>query len=209
MNGRQTPLIAGEGFPYVVAGLAATGATWYYLGSVDAIVPAVVVFWLFLIFRDPARDTPAVPLGVVSPVDGEVVEVSLTDRSALGGEAHRILIRINSLGTYTARCPVEGKINDIRGSGNPESGSHEHFRGLWVRTDENEDIVLQFHGHRLGLAPTAFLGFGERVGQGQRCAYLRLTRVAEVQLPVNSRIMVTTGQRVKAGADLLARLPHG
>ena len=208
MNGRQTPLIAGEGFPYVVVALAATAATWYFLGGAYASAPAAAALLLFLIFRDPARDTPAVPLGVISPVDGRVIDVSLTERSALGGEAHKILIRINSLGTYTARCPVEGKIDDIRGNGAGD-GAGEDFRGLWVRTDENEDVVLQFHGFRFGLAPTAFLGFGERVGQGQRCAYLRLTRVAEVQLPVNSRIMVTSGQRVAAGADLLAKLPHG
>lgn len=208
MNGRQTPLIAGEGFPYVAVALVATGATWYVLGGAYASAPALASLWLFLIFRDPARDTPAVPLGVISPVDGKVIEVSLTERSALGREAHRIRIRINSLGTYTARSPVEGKIDDIRGNG-ADDGAPEDFRGLWIRTDENEDVVLQFHGFRFGLAPTAFLGFGERVGQGQRCAYLRLTRVAEVQLPVNSRIMVTSGQRVAAGADLLAKLPHG
>lgn len=208
MNGRQTPLIAGEGFPYVVIALVATGATWYVLGGAYASAPALASLWLFLIFRDPARDTPAVPLGVISPVDGKVIEVSLTERSALGREAHRIRIRINSLGTYTARSPVEGKIDDIRGNG-ADDGAPQDFRGLWIRTDENEDVVLQFHGFRFGLAPTAFLGFGERVGQGQRCAYLRLTRVAEVQLPVNSRIMVTRGQRVAAGADLLAKLPHG
>jgi phosphatidylserine decarboxylase len=77
-----------------------------------------------------------------------------------------------------------------------------------VRTDEGDDVVLQFHGHRLGLAPLAFLGYGERVGQGQRCAYLRLTRLAEVQLPINGRILVQKGQKVSAGVDVLAKLPH-
>jgi phosphatidylserine decarboxylase len=80
--------------------------------------------------------------------------------------------------------------------------------GLWIRTDEDDDVVLQFHGHRFGLAPLAFLRYGERVGQGQRCAFLRLTRQAEVQLPIASRVLVTKGQRVTAGADVLAKLPH-
>ena len=81
-------------------------------------------------------------------------------------------------------------------------------RGLWVRSDEGDDVVLQFQGHRFGLAPRAFMRYGERVGQGQRCAYLRLTRFAEVQLPINSRVNVTAGQKVAAGVDLLAKLPH-
>jgi phosphatidylserine decarboxylase len=136
-----------------------------------------------------------------------VVEVELTNKGALEGEAHRISIRVNSLGTYTARCPVEGKIMDFRGAV-PNSAAIGSVSGLWVQTDEAADVILQFRGHRFGFAPLAFLGYGERVGQGQRCAYLRLTRLAEVQLPVNARVLVTKGQKVTAGVDVLARLPH-
>lgn len=207
MRGRRIPLVAQEGAPYVFAAALATGATWQMAGPGYVPLPALVLVWLVLIFRDPQRATPAVPLGVISPVDGKVVEVSLTERGALGAEAHKIMIRINSLGTYTARCPVEGKINEVQGPAQAAEAA-DGFSGLWVRTDENDDVVLQFHGHRFGLAPTAFLGLGERVGQGQRCAYLRLTRLAEVQLPVSARVMVTSGQKVAAGVDLLAKLPH-
>ncbi len=96
---------------------------------------------------------------------------------------------------------------DFRGAGDQES-VHRLSNGLWVRTDEGDDVVLQFQGYRFGLAPMAFLRFGERVGQGQRCAYLRLTRYAEVQFPINSRIQVEVGQRVVAGCDVLGKLPH-
>jgi len=187
--------------------LIGIGVAWQYAG-VNFSIPLMILFIYFvLVFRDPRRDVPAVPLGIVSPVDGTVVGIGLTDKSILNGEAHKIIIRVNSLGTYTARCPVEGKIMDFRGD-----RAHKQLpgetTGLWVRTDENDDVVLQFHGHRFGLAPRAFLRYGERVGQGQRCAYLRLTRFAEVQLPINGRVLVTAGQRVAAGSDVLAKLPH-
>jgi phosphatidylserine decarboxylase len=178
-----------------------------YLGVYYAILPAILLIYFALVFRDPQRNVPAVPLGIVSPVDGTVVDVGLTDKSALNGEAHKIIIRVNSFGTYTARCPVEGKIMDFRGDQGSKQVPSE-ASGLWVRTDEDDDVILQFHGHRFGLAPRAFLRYGERVGQGQRCAYLRLTRIAEVQLPINGRVLVAAGQRVAAGSDVLAKLPH-
>ncbi len=65
-------------------------------------------------FRDPRREVPAAPLGVVSPVDGRVVQVDLVDKGVLQGEAHRVRIEIDISGTYTARAPVEGKIMDLR-----------------------------------------------------------------------------------------------
>ncbi len=179
----------------------------HFFGFAYAIMPLLVFGYLFLIFRDPRRVVPAVPLGVVSPVDGYVVAIGRTSNGAQAGDAHRIILRIDSLGTYTARCPVEGKIMDLSSAaaaGRPLLDAN----GLWVRTDEGDDVVLQFNGHRFGLPPRAFLQYGERVGQGQRCAYLRLTRLAEVELPLAARILVKEGQRVAAGSDLLAKLPH-
>ncbi len=207
MRDRANPFVAREGVPFLVAAVVAIFAVGQLVDLVWTLVPFIILIWLFLVFRDPLRAVPAVPLGVLSPVDGTVLEVGLTDNGALNGEAHRILIRVNMLGTYTARCPTEGKIMDFRGAV-PESATVGHASGFWVKTDEEEDVVLQFRGHRFGRAPLAFLGYGERVGQGQRCAYLRLTRLAEVQLPVNSRVHVTAGQKVAAGVDVLAKLPH-
>jgi len=205
--GRRNPFVAREGMPFLAVTLIGTGVAWQYAGVNYSIPLAMLFIYFVLVFRDPRRDVPAVPLGIVSPVDGIVVGIGLTDKSVLNGEAHKIIIRVNSLGTYTARCPVEGKIMDFRGARLHKQVPGE-TAGLWVRTDENDDVVLQFHGHRFGLAPRAFLRYGERVGQGQRCAYLRLTRFAEVQLPINGRVLVTAGQRVAAGSDVLAKLPH-
>lgn len=207
MKGKRNPFVAREGLPFILVAVASVGFLWQFDLLEWIYIPIGFLVWFGLIFRDPRRDIPAVPLGAVSPVDGKVVDVSLTDKGALGTDAQRIFIRINSLGTYTSRCPVEGKIMDFRAAIS-ESAEAASCTGLWVKTDEDDDVVLQFSGHRFGFAPRAFLRYGERVGQGQRCAYLRLTRVAEVQLPINARVLVAKGQRVSAGTDVLAKLPH-
>lgn len=162
---------------------------------------------LILIFRDPRRRIPAVPLGVVSPVDGRIVEVDLVEKGVLQGEAHRVVVQINSLGAYTARCPVEGKIMDLNSHADDKLRDYR-TNAMWVQTDEGDDVVLEFRGYRFGLAPKSFVRFGERLGQGSRCAYLRLARYAEIHLPIDSKILVEQGQTVVAGQDLLAKLPH-
>lgn len=207
MDRRRKPIVAREGLPYLLAVLAATILAWRFGDAIHLAVALALLAWLWLIFRDPVRRVSAVPLGVLSPVDGRVVAVRSEHSPTLDRDVQTLVIRVNSLGTYTARCPVEGKIMEPGVMGQPNANG-QRFNGLWVHTDESEDVILQFNGHRFGLAPKAFLGFGERVGQGQRCAYLRLTRFAEVQLPANSRILAEQGQKVVAGLDLLARLPH-
>ena len=207
LQGRSNTFIAREGLPFIAAVAVAVWATAYYLGIAWAAAPAAVLVVVYLVFRDPRRAVPSVPLGVVSPVDGRIKSVELADKGVLQGEAHVIRIWIDALGTYTARCPVEGKIMDI-GTAAAQRVTDYRTNALWVRTDENDDVVLQFGGYRFGLAPRSFIRFGERLGQGQRCAYLRLARYAEVHLPTDSKVLAEPGQRVEAGADLIAKLPH-
>ena len=206
MQGRRNPFVAREGIPFLVAAAIAGWLAYAFLDPVYVLIPLAFFVLSYLVFRDPRRTIPAVPLGVVSPVDGRVTEVDLVDRGVFQGEAHRIFIQIDSLGTYTARCPVEGNIKDLN---TLAAATVVDYRtnALWVQTDEGDDVILQFRGYRLGLAPASFVRYGERLGQGQRCAYLRLTRVAEVHLPIESKILVTAGQRLKAGLDLIAKLP--
>ena len=193
--------------PFLLVSILLCWLAYRYLGVLWLGGPIGLFVVLFLIFRDPRRQIPAVPLGVVSPVDGRVVAVDLVDQDVLQGEAHRVVIRINSLGAYTARCPVEGKILDLRSVGS-EPGMEYRTNALWVQTDESDDVVLQFRGYRFGFAPKSFVRFGERVGQGSRCAYLRLARFAEIYVSIDSKILVKAGQKVVAGSDLLGKLPH-
>ena len=207
MEGRRNPFVAREGLPFLFLAAVAFFVALRSFDIVVTVAAAMLFFVLVLIFRDPRRGIPASPLGVVSPVDGQIVEVDLADKGVLHGEAHRVSIRIDSFGTYTARAPVEGKVMDLR-SVNGDKVVDYRTNALWLQTDEGDDIVLQFHGYRLGLAPRSFVRFGERIGQGQRCAYLRLTRIAELHLPIESKILVKPGQIVIAGSDLIGKVPH-
>jgi phosphatidylserine decarboxylase len=207
LKGQRNLFVASEGILFLCAMAIVIGVVLQFHGMLYAVLPAALFIYLYLIFRDPRRQVPAIPLGVICPTDGIVVDVTVTDKGVLDGESHKIVICVNSLGTYTARCPIEGKIMNLHGE-SLERKLTNSTNGLWVRSDENDDIILQFYGNRFGLAPLAFLRYGERVGQGQRCAYLRLTRYAEVQLAIGSRVLVKVGQRVKSGVDVLAKLPH-
>jgi phosphatidylserine decarboxylase len=195
LHGRRNPFIAKEGVPALLILSAVIIALIRFSAPLFALIPSALFVIAYLLFRDPHRSVPSIALGVFSPVDGEVVKVGLIDVGEIGGPALRVTIAINSFGTYTARAPVEGNIKDLG------------MKALWIQSDEGDDIVVMFHGYRFGLPPKAFARFGERFGQGQRCAFLRLTRLAEVQWPVGGKILVKVGDRVQAGVDLVGNVP--
>ena len=207
MFNRRFPVVAQEGVPPLLALMAVAVILVHFVGGWYVVLPLAAFVVLVLLFRDPHREIPPVALGVVSPVDGEVDSIDFTRDAVSQGEAHRIRIRINSLGTYTARSPVEGLIKNLAALAGAKDVDYR-TNALWLQTDEGDDVVLQFDGYRLGLAPKALQRYGERVGQGQRCAYLRLTRFAELHLPADSQIEVEVGASVTAGTTLLGYLPH-
>ena len=207
VSGKSNPFVAREGAPFLILAIVLVALALRYGEWWMSLAPLLAFVLLFLLFRDPQRDVPPVALGIVSPVDGEVVEVDTTDRCVVQGNAHRIRIRINAFGTYSARSPIEGQVMDLRSRTDgvaPECPAN----ALWVSTDEGDSVVLQFHDYRLGFAPVSFVGLGQRIGQGQRCAYLRLARYAEVYLPIAGKVRVEPGQTVRAGEDLIGAVPH-
>ena len=201
------PIIAREGWPFLLVNLAllvGAGRLEFYWVMVPL---TLLLVFLILLFRDPSRAVPAQPLGVVSPCDGVVVSVTDTPRGILDREAKRVIIRVSSLGAYTARSPIGGLVMDLRDQG--QLGTRLRGQGgLWVRTEGQEDVVLVFTGSRLIGRPKALVGYGERLGQGQRVAYLRLPDFAQVYLPQRALLAVKPGDSVIAGSDVLAELPR-
>jgi phosphatidylserine decarboxylase len=198
-------MICREGWPWLIGTLIAAGMIFRIWGLVWTIPALLLVGWLFFLFRDPGRNVPPNPLAVVAPVDGRVVEVVRYRDGVLPGKWTRITIRTTHLGAYTVRSPIEGAILDVR----EQARDNDPARltcGLWVRSEEQDDVVLLFPGRRPRFAPKAFVRYGERVGQGQRFAYLRLAPTAEVYLPVTAVVRVDAGDRVLAGSGILAEL---
>lgn len=207
MAGKRLSVIAAEGLPWLAGVALAAGAAFYWLGWLAA-VPLVLLFALLVaLFQDPNRSVPAEPAAVLAPCDGVVTSIGPTTEGALDREALRVVIRVNALGAYTMRCPVEGKLLDPRD--NAAAGSRlTGVNGLWVRTDADDDVVTLFRGIPFIGTPRAFVRYGERVGQGRRCAYLRLARDAELLLPGDVKVAVAVGDRVLAGATIVAHFRY-
>lgn len=191
----------------IVTAICGLFIAWYQ-GPLWASPVAVLCLLLFALFRDPDRSIPPLPLGVVAPVDGRITEIACDVGGALPGKWVRISIITSYFGAYTVRSPIEGTVLDVR-----EEAEHPRLtavpRGLWVRSEEQDDVVLLFPGDGRWFGPKAFVRYGERVGQGHRFAYLRLARRAEVYLPSTADIRVREGDRVRAGSDILAELAPG
>lgn len=196
--------LAGDAWPFVGAGLclALLGLFLPAPGGLVSLLGALVVLVALVLFRDPTRQVPALPRAVVSPVDAWVTEISSQPHSE--GNLRVIRLRIQPLGAWSFRSPVEGKVMGLPALEDREG------RALWLRTDEGDDVITALIGPRWPkwLAPHPRAAVGERLAQGQRFGSRRLAVEARVTLPERSALHVVPGQRVRAGSDSLAELVH-
>ncbi len=197
-------IIAREGWPWLLGVIVLAIALWRLQVPLGAGIAAATAVLLFLLFRDPARSIPALPLGVLAPVDGRILEVAEVQDEVLRGAWLRLRIRTSRRGAYTVRAPIEGTILEVGERALPGLDA----QGLWLRSEEDDDVVLLFPTRLPGLTPKAFVRYGERVGQGQRFAYLRLAPIAELYLPPGTRLQVRVGERVLAGSAVIGELCH-
>lgn len=197
-------ILAPEGrFPLLLIVLVA-GAAHYYFGWVSALPFWVACAAIFFVYRDPVRVIPSIPLAVVSPVDGIVTDVSVLTDPYLDRPSIRIQINMNLYGIFTSRSPVEGKV--LEPPNLPDDGVAPH--GLWLQTDEGDDVVMVMGQGRLHIAPRCDIRFGERIGQGQRCGFIHLGGRIELFIPATSRVAVSRGDRVFSGSAVIASLVH-
>jgi phosphatidylserine decarboxylase len=200
----RSSIIAREGLlPVAVSVLAAVLVT-QTLGIKPSLVFWLIALVLLLVFRDPSREIPAVPMAVVSPADGRVISISMTDDPYLLRQSIHIIIQMNSYGVFSTRSPVEGKV--LEPPNIPKGKSAPH--GVWLQTDEGDDVVLVMNRGRLHTAPRCYAQFGERIGQGQRCGFIHMGAQIDLYLPMNSRAAVSAGDFVKSGSDVVATLIH-
>lgn len=189
----------------VVCGCAALVTyAWGVAWAVPAWLLSVGLAWLFI---EPRRTSPALPLGVVSPVDGKIVSLGETRDPWLERDALSVTVRMKEPGISSLRSPIEGKVMDLwtnHGSSEAPWGSPTRYT-LWIRSDEGVDIAFSlstrfFSRFKCDVAP------GERVGYGKRNGFVYLGQRVEILMPANSRLHVNLGDTILAGSGVIATL---
>ncbi len=207
--------IAGEGVPFVLAGVGLSAASYLLIGLGPALLPAAGTFFVLWFFRNPERNTPEGEGVVVSPADGTVIEIrEEAERRFFHEGGVKIAIFMNVFNVHVNRVPATGRIVGIRYhagkffSANREKASLENEQNAILLEDERgrRIIFIQIAGF-IARRIACWIGEGDRVERGQRCGLIRFGSRVDVYLPKGAEIRVSLRQKVRAGETILGVLP--
>ena len=200
------------GWPLAVFSVVA-GWYWWPL----ALVPAVLLLGVVWFFRDPPRQIPQGPALVVSPADGQIVEISRLDQEEfIGGPAVRIGIFLSIFDVHLNRSPVEARVIALRycpgkffNALKPRSARENE--SMWIGLEEEAPphrrlVVRQISG-AIARRIVCDLRPGETIMRGQKIGMIKFGSRTELILPDSEELdlQVAIGQRVKAGSSVLAK----
>lgn len=207
MATNANPLIARQGWPLIGLLLILAGAAKVFVGWTTAAVLLVLMLAVTFVFRDPRRVIPPAPLAIVSPTSGRVTAIKEVTDPWLERKARRCSIRMSLLDVHSLRSPIEGKVMDQWSSEPEEPGIRRRYT-YWIRTDENDDVILSL---ALGLSAVLVkltMQCGDRIGQGQPCGFLYFAGLVELYLPEHTRLQVREGDRIDSGTAVIGKLVH-
>jgi phosphatidylserine decarboxylase len=206
--------IATEGAA-VSLGLAIFGIILIAIGlkSVGAIV-AILAIPIALFFRDPDRYPPRTENVVISGADGKVTDIS--DVPFPGGTAtlyHRVSVFMSPLNVHVNRAPVGGEVTmvehtagEFRAAFRDDSSEHNE-RNLIAMTDGSGRMfgMLQVAGY-LARRIVCRLRAHDRIQSGQRIGLIMFGSRVDHFFPSEYQIMVSMGQRVRAGESIIGAI---
>ncbi len=214
----MTVRFAPEGWPFIIPGWAlvflgawvAQGSPWLWVPEVALVLLAV---WLLVFFRDPVRMGPRGEQFVIAPTDGKVVDIAVVEEPTyLAAQATRISIFMSVFDVHVNRYPATGAVELVR----YHRGKFLHAASDKASLDnEQSSVGLRSVGGPVLVRQIAGLIArrivtdgkpGDRVHQGERLGMIRFGSRVDVFLPLAARaaVRVAVGERVRAGATLLA-----
>lgn len=212
MKNYPHPIIAKEGWPYLIISLLVALLAMYFIGWWSLPFWAVVVF-IVQFFRDPPRDVPQDRGIITSPADGRVVVVEASHDPYLNRDAFKISVFMNVFNAHSNRSPVTGTVQKIwyhPGSfvnASLAKASLENERNaLWIKTEAGVDITVVQVAGLIARRILCYVDEGDNLTAGQRYGFIRFGSRLDVYLPVTSQARVTLGEKVYAGSTILAQL---
>ncbi|MDY6831611.1 MAG: phosphatidylserine decarboxylase family protein [Thermodesulfobacteriota bacterium] len=206
--------IARPGYPFIGAGAFVTAVFALAGFSTLSVTGLLVTGFLCWFFRDPDRIIPDEKDAVVSPADGKIVTATLVENSPLGKEqCLKISIFMSVFNVHVNRIPFTGKITKILYypgkffSANLDKASAENeHNAVFLHTETGKDICFVQIAGLVARRIVCNVYEGDQLERGQRFGMICFGSRLDVYLPAGTSLNVSIGDKVAAGASILAYL---
>jgi phosphatidylserine decarboxylase len=188
------------------------GVTWFF-NPWYALVPWIPAACLTWFFREPRRVPRCSDVDVIAPADGRVTRIDeVLEHGYMGRRVRRISIFLSVFDVHINYAPVSGTVDYMH----YRRGSFKNaMRDIASVVNENNTIGIKCRDATMAVRQIAGMiarrivcrcSVGEPVKAGDKIGMIKFSSRVDVFLPLESRILVAAGQRVRGGESVIARM---
>ena len=208
------PKIHSEGYKFLaVAGIVTM--VFYTFSDFLGLIGLVLTIWVYYFFRDPERIIIEDDNYLVSPADGEVVNVGEVDGpkelSLENKKFKKISIFMNAFDCHVNRIPCSGKIEEILYkpgkffNASLDKSSEENERNYFkIKDNQNNDVIVVQIAGLIARRIVCETNKDQELNQGDRLGMIRFGSRVDVYYE-NYEPLVKVGQTAISGETLLAK----
>ncbi len=208
------PKLHNEGYRFIVIFIALT-IVLYLINGFLGFIGLVLTIWCYYFFRDPDRVSIEDENYLISPADGEVLQVLETiGPKELGLENkkyHKISIFMNVFDCHVNRTPCSGTVSEISYkpgkfiNASLDKASEDNERNYYkIQNNLGEEIIVVQIAGLIARRIVTEVSKDQELKQGERIGMIRFGSRVDVFFE-NYKPLVKINQKTIAGETLLAK----
>lgn len=189
---------------------------WYFptFLNFSSIASGVLFLLVLQFFRNPSREIMVADNNLVyAPADGKIVVIEQAHEGEYFDDKRlQVSIFMSPTNVHVNRNPVSGTVNYFRYhpgkylvAWHPKSSSENERTTLVIDSGEDEVLLRQIAG-AMAKRIVAYVNVGDQVHQGKDFGFIKFGSRVDLFLPLDAKIEVTMGQKVKGNKTVIARL---
>jgi phosphatidylserine decarboxylase len=207
------PIIAREGWPYLLLALAVavalSVASWWVLAA----IAWVLFVFILQFFRDPPRQVPEQPNAVLAPADGRIVRIGKARDPYLDRDALMISVFMNVFNVHSNRSPVDATVDEVWYNAGrfvnaalEKASSDNERNALKLVTAAGAQIMCVQIAGLIARRILCYVKRGDKLARGERYGFIRFGSRVDLYLPADAIPRASVGDRVFATESIVAEL---
>jgi phosphatidylserine decarboxylase len=165
-------------------------------------------------FRNPKRNTVQNEHHIIAPVDGEVVAIEeVEEPEFFKSKRRQISIFMTPLNVHVTRYPVSGTVvyseyhqGKYLIASHPKSSTENERTTIVVKNNTIGDILYRQVAGAVARRIVNYAKVGDEALQGADAGFIKFGSRADVFVPLDMKVNVTLGEKVKGGEKVIAQL---
>lgn len=180
-----------------------------------------IVFQLFILlflvlilqfFRNPKRNTKLNEQQVISSVDGKVVVIEeVEEPEFFKGKRRMVSVFMSPLNVHVTRYPISGEVvyskyhpGKYLVAWHPKASEENERTTVVVKNEVFGEVLYRQIAGALAKRIVNYAKEGDKAIQGADAGFIKFGSRVDIYLPLDAKIKVSLGQKVKGGIDIIA-----